>query len=155
MNKHKFTVVHCSATPPWMNVTKSDIERWHLKERQWTRLGYSDLIQLDGTLVSLTEFNHDDIIQTNEMTWGVSGINRYSRHVCYAGGLSEALVPADTRTKAQLYTMEIYLRHEALRNPNVKICGHNQFANKACPSFDVPTWLKSINFPTENIYTGD
>jgi hypothetical protein len=39
--------------------------------------------------------------------------------------------------------------------PNVLIGGHNQFDNKACPSFWVPDFLKSIGVPERNIYKND
>jgi len=39
--------------------------------------------------------------------------------------------------------------------PDILIAGHNQFDNKACPSFFVPTYLKMIGIPDKNIYTKD
>ena len=74
----KYLVVHCTATPEGREVTKADIERWHLSPkpsgRGWSRVGYTDLIQLDGELVNLSPFNQDNIVQHHEMTWGLKGL---------------------------------------------------------------------------------
>jgi hypothetical protein len=36
--------------------------------------------------------------------------------------------------------------------PSAKLAGHNQFAAKACPSFDVPSWAKSIGVAAKRIF---
>ena len=40
--------------------------------------------------------------------------------------------------------MEAYVKDFHHRFPDVRIIGHNEVAAKACPSFDVQKWLKSI-----------
>ena len=68
-----------------------------------------------------------------------------SRHVVYAGGCArDGKTPKDTRTPAQLKAMEAYVKDFHKRFPGVRIIGHNEVAAKACPSFDVQKWLKSI-----------
>lgn len=52
--------------------------------------------------------------------------------------------PKDTRTPAQLKAMGAYVKDFHRRFPGVRIIGHNEVAAKACPSFDVQKWLKSI-----------
>jgi hypothetical protein len=152
----KYLVVHCTATPEGREVTKADIERWHLSPkpsgRGWSRVGYTDLIQLGGELVNLSPFNQDNIIQNHEMTWGAKGINGVSRHVVYAGGCDKNMNPKDTRTISQKEALEAYVKYMILRHPHIKVAGHYQFAAKACPSFDVPNWLKSIGINAKNIH---
>lgn len=148
----EYIVIHCTATPPNLIVTREMIERWHLKERGWSKLGYSDMIHQDGSLENLTPFNTDDDVQYSEMTWGVKGINRFSRHIVYVGGVDEDNKPRDTRTKAQKQSLLTYVRYMILRHPNVKIAGHNQFANKACPSFNVVKWCVENFIPMKNIH---
>ncbi len=154
--KIKYLVIHCTATPEGREVTSADIERWHRSPkplgRGWSRVGYTDLIQLDGKLVNLTSFNQDQIIQNHEMTWGAKGINGVSRHVVYAGGCDTYMNPKDTRTLDQKQSLEAYVKYMVLRHPHIKVVGHNQFAAKACPSFDVPKWLKSIGINPKNIH---
>jgi len=112
--------------------------------RGWKRLGYSDLINLKGELISLTDWNQDELIQNHEMTWGAAGINSISRHVVYAGGVNKNDVAEDTRNNYQNYTLEHYVKFILLRYPWITVHGHNEFSNKACPSFDVQEWLKEI-----------
>ena len=151
MGKIKYLVIHCTATPEGRKVTKRDIEEWHIKGRGWDRLGYSDMIHLDGKLENLTPFDEDSIITNHEMTWGVKGINSISRHFVYVGGLSRGLKPKDTRTEVQKETMRDYVRFMVKRYPWIKVAGHNFFANKDCPCFDWQTWLREIGIPEKNI----
>ena len=155
-NKIKFLVLHCTATPEGREISSDDIRKWHLSPppagRGWTKVGYADMIHLDGRLENLTPFDTDDEVDTWEITNGVAGQNSVSRHIVYAGGLDANNVAKDTRTAEQKYTMEAYIRYTILRHPDILVAGHNQFAAKACPSFDVPAWLQSIGIPDHNIY---
>jgi hypothetical protein len=60
--------------------------------------------------------------------------------------------PADTRTDAQKYALEIYYKYMILRHPKIQIAGHNQFSKKVCPGFNVPEFCKSIGISDKNIY---
>lgn len=158
MGKLKYLVIHCTATPEGREVTKSDIEDWHIKGNGWSRLGYSDLIQLDGTLVNLREFDQDNEVDVWEITNGVKGYNDITRHVVYAGGCSTEkpvgmkwFATKDTRTDKQIETLTTYVKYMILRHPDIKVVGHNQLANKACPSFDVPCWLEDLGIDQKNI----
>lgn len=156
MGKLTYLIIHCTATPEDREVTKEDIEIWHLQQRGWSKVGYTDLIQLDGNLVNLTPFDQDDEVDGFEITNGVRGKNSISRHVVYAGGVDEdGLTPCDTRTIEQLHSLQVYVTYMVMRHPNILVAGHNQFdSGKACPSFDVPSWLESICVPEKNIYRG-
>ena len=123
-----------------------------LRGRGWNRVGYSDLIRLDGTLENLTPYDSDDNVSTWELTYGVVGMNSISRHVVYAGGCTKGLVPKDTRTEAQLLAMGNYIKQVTKAYPEILVAGHNQFANKACPSFDVPAYLVKLGISNKNIY---
>ena len=71
--------------------------------------------------------------------------NSTSRHVVYVGGVAkDGRTAKDTRTPAQREAMEAYVKDFNKRFPSIPIVGHNQLAAKACPSFDVPAWLKEI-----------
>jgi N-acetylmuramoyl-L-alanine amidase len=149
--KIQYLVIHCTATPEGRKVTRQDIYDWHIKGRGWSRLGYSDMIHIDGRLENLTPYDDDDLIESHEMTWGVKGINAISRHVVYVGGLDKHLKPKDTRTPAQKETLADYVRFMVKLYPWIKVAGHNRFANKACPCFDWKTWLRSIGIADKNI----
>ena len=41
--------IHCSATPPSMDISADDIRDWHLA-RGWSDIGYHAVIKRDGTI---------------------------------------------------------------------------------------------------------
>ena len=146
----KYLVLHCTATPEGREVTGADIRRMHLGPvsqggRGWKQVGYTDIIHLAGTVERLVDNNEDANVDPWEITNGAKGYNSVSRHVVYAGGMTKDMSkPKDTRTPAQLRAMENYVKDFHKRFPSVRIIGHNEVAAKACPSFDVRKWLKSI-----------
>ena len=192
MNKVKFLVLHCTATPEGREVTTDQIEIWHrgalknadgtytflgvnytlenLKKqtlklpggktvsadktcgRGWRQLGYTDMFMLDGKVERLTPNNDDGFVDAWEVTNGVAGINSISRHLVYVGGTDKEGKAKDTRTGNQLAAMVKYVHDFVRKNPDVLVAGHNQFDKKACPSFDVPTWLRQIRISENNIY---
>ena len=157
MKKLKYLVLHCTATPEGREVTRSEIVKWHTAEppigRGWKVVGYSKIIHLDGCVTNLREYNDDPWIQSGEITNGVKGINSVSRHFVYSGGIAASGgKPKDTRTPEQLAVMEALVKKEIKNNPELLVAGHNQFSNKACPSFDVPNWLRAIGVSEGNIY---
>lgn len=150
MAKLLYLVLHCTATTEGREVTAADIRRWHTSPasaggRGWKQVGYTDLIHLDGTVERLVDNNEDANVDPWEITNGAKGYNAVSRHVAYAGGCArDGKTPKDTRTPAQLKAMEAYVKDFHKRFPGVRIIGHNEVAAKACPSFDVRKWLRSI-----------
>ena len=96
----------------------------------------------------LSPTTEDAWVDDWEITNGAAGYNGVSRHIVYAGGCenNKALTPADTRTSQQLEALKRYVLAFHARHPRVKIVGHRDLPDvrKACPSFDVPAWLKSI-----------
>lgn len=126
-----------------------------LSGRGWSRPGYSDIIELDGTLVNIHRYNNDNQIHEWEQTWGVLGttlLNRNARHICYIGGMSADMRQVkDTRTDAQAATMYDYIYDTVEAHPDIIIAGHNQVQNKGCPSFDVPQYLRGIGIKEHNI----
>lgn len=149
MARLRYLVIHCTATPEGREVTAAEIRRWHTSPppagRGWRQVGYTDMIHLDGRVERLVDNNENGNVDPWEVTNGARGYNGVSRHVVYVGGLArDARTPMDTRTPAQARALRQYVEDFYRRNPSVRIVGHNQLAAKACPSFDVPGWLRSI-----------
>ncbi len=146
----KYLVIHCTATPEGREVTADEIRAWHTapppKGRGWRQVGYTDIIHLDGKVERLVENNEDAWVDSWEITNGASGYNSVSRHIVYVGGCDKNMQPQDTRTPQQLEALKHYVLNFHAEHPEVKIFGHCDLpgVNKACPSFDVPEWLKSI-----------
>ena len=158
-NRLRYLVIHCSATPAGRDITEHDIRRWHTSPppagRGWKQVGYSDIIRLDGKCVCLLPYNEDMRVDPWEVTNGVKGINSVSRHICYIGGTDRTMKPWDTRTPAQLEAMKGYVLNALRVYPGILIAGHNQFdPGKACPSFDVPKWCRSIGVTESSCYLG-
>lgn len=158
MSDLKYLIIHCTATPECREVTSDNIREWHLKENGWSKVGYSDMLHLDGRLENLIPFDQDDKVDPWEISNGARGYNSISRHIVYVGGCSAIkedwmtfYPPKDTRTPEQIKSLEIYVKYMILRHPNIKVIGHNQVSNKSCPSFDVPLWLNSIGIDKKNI----
>ena len=147
----KYLVLHCTATPEGRDVSAAEIRRWHTSPvsaggRGWKQVGYTDLVHLNGSVERLVNNNEDAWVDDWEITNGAKGYNSVSRHVVYAGGCAAdgKNTPKDTRTPAQKAALERYVKAFHAKHPKVKIIGHNQVAAKACPSFDVPAWLREI-----------
>lgn len=65
--------------------------------------------------------------------------------VCYIGGCkTDGTSPKDTRTDEQKAALLSLLKDLRKKYPFAKIHGHNEFANKACPSFDATNEYKNI-----------
>jgi N-acetylmuramoyl-L-alanine amidase len=142
-----------------------------LRGRGWSKAGYQYLIHLDGSISNLLseEDNGDDILDSWEISNGIWGKdNGLSSHIVYAGGMDKQYKNVkDTRTPAQLETMEAMIKQRIMENPNILIGGHGQFGvydngvlnrtknNKGCPSFSVPMYLREIEVDEDNIYTAD
>lgn len=148
----KYLVLHCTATPEGREVTSDEIRHWHTDPvkkggRGWKQVGYTDMIHLDGTVERLVRNNEDAEVDPWEVTNGAKGYNTVSRHVVYVGGVSkDGKTAKDTRTEAQLKAMTAYVRDFHERFPQIRIVGHGELpgVKKACPSFDVAAWLRSI-----------
>lgn len=159
----KYLIIHCSATPEGRSVTAETVRNWHTKPkpvgRGWSRVGYSDLVLLDGSRHQFVKHNSDRWIDPAEITNGAAGINSISRHVCYVGGLTADRSRAkDTLTDAQNAMLSSIIAECLAFAPDILIGGHNQFSQKDCPSFFVPDYLRKrclIKIPEKNIYTNN
>ena len=146
----QYLVIHCTATPEGREVSAAEIRRWHTAPvsqggRGWKQVGYTDMVHLDGRVERLVNNNEDAQVDLWEVTNGAKGYNSMSRHIVYVGGCDNAGKPKDTRTEAQREALKRYVEDFHARFPQVKIVGHHELnPGKACPSFDVPTWLRSI-----------
>lgn len=126
---------HCAATPEGRSIGKnpaSTIDRWH-KQRGWSGIGYHAVIDLDGKIYMGRD-------------WGKTGAhvrnhNRGALGFSYVGGVSkDGKTAKDTRTPAQRATMLWLTKVVTDKYPSItKISTHNQYAAKACASFQMPS----------------
>ena len=133
-------VIHCSATrPEWMAGQSmadkvAEITRWHVNNK-WKTIGYHYLIDRNGTVATGRP------VET--VGAHVQGHNHGTIGVCLIGGHGSA----ETDSFEQHFTehQDKALRHLLAdlqhRYKIAKVTGHNQYAAKACPGFNVPKWL--------------
>lgn len=145
----KYLVIHCTATPEGREVSSADIRRWHTSPppagRGWKQVGYTDIFHLDGHVERLVRNNEDAQVDAWEVTNGAAGYNSVSRHIVYVGGCDKAMKPKDTRTAAQREALKRYVLEFHSRFPQIRIVGHHDLnPGKACPAFDVASWLGEI-----------
>lgn len=153
-----YLVIHVSATPEKTSgFTAESIKNYHLS-LGWGRPGYSRIIEYDGKVVETWSVDTSDGIQPFEMTYGTGNrqVDLNAVNICIIGGLdAKTLQPKDTRTTEQEESLQKLVKEMVAKHPAIKIAGHNQFFNKACPCFFVPSWLESIGIAKENIYQDD
>lgn len=129
-------IIHCSATPEGKDYTVDQIRDWHVSGNGWQDIGYHYVIYRDG---SVHEGRPESMMGAH-----TRGHNARSIGVCYVGGCAaDGKTPKDTRTPAQRKALKDLVRRLLEKYPGATVHGHNEFARKACPSFDVSkeAWL--------------
>lgn len=129
MRKINSIIIHCSATAEGKDYTVADIDRWH-KSRGWQCIGYHYVIYQDGSVHTGRP--------VEQIGAHCAGHNANSIGICYIGGLSsDNKTPKDTRTPAQIKALRDLVGELKKKYPGATVHGHNEFAAKACPCFDV------------------
>lgn len=139
----KLVVVHCSATPPSADIGVAEIRVWHTRDRGWQDIGYNFAIRRNGTIEGGRDLDNDgDYFE--EIGAHVAGKNSISIGICMIGGVKQGNpnIAEDNFTDAQWKALRQLLRVCRADYPKATIHGHNEFANKACPSFDVQHELR-------------
>ena len=129
MRKITKIIIHCAATPEGKDFTVQQIDQWH-RQRGFRCIGYHFVIYRDGSI-------HKGI-PIDQIGAHTSGHNANSIGICYIGGCtSDGKTPKDTRTGAQRVALVKLVAELRSQFPTASVHGHNEFANKACPSFNV------------------
>lgn len=134
----KYIAIHCTATQ--QTATVAAIQRYWRDSLGWKAPGYHLLIEPNGTIHQLLDFNG--------VANGVRGFNKDSVHISYIGGVNKAGKEADNRTDAQKKAILECIDRviEWSDNKCLIIQGHRDFPNvkKACPSFDAKAEYRGI-----------
>lgn len=139
MRKIEKIILHCAATPEGRDVKTETIRSWHVKGNGWSDIGYHFVIELDGVVKAGRPLHRSGA--------HTKGHNATSIGICYVGGMDKNKAPKDTRTEAQLAAMDALIKSLLEEYPEATIHGHNEFAAKACPSFDVQKDYGHLNKP--------
>ena len=129
-------IVHCSATREGENFEVAEIRKWHLA-RGFSDIGYHFYIDLYGEIHKGRDIS--------KIGAHCKGHNRNSIGICYCGGVeADGKTPKDTRNTEQKEALLCVLRTLKAMYPNANIHSHNDFANKACPSFNATLEYENI-----------
>jgi len=132
-----YIAIHCAATRPSQDIGAVEIDRMH-RQRGFKCIGYHYVIRRNGKI----ELGRPQ----NQIGAHVENWNSVSVGVCMVGGVSEKdiSIPEDNFTEAQWLSLKALLAGLKKDYPKAHIQGHRDFPKvaKACPSFDVKTWLK-------------
>lgn len=137
----KYIVIHCSATPPTMDIGVDEIDKWH-RDRGWSKIGYHIIIRREpGELGGLIEYGDRTLLEPGAHVYGY---NSKSIGICMIGGVDEFNSPQNNFTSEQFNALSKTVNFLHGIFPDAKICGHNSFpeVTKTCPSFDVEVWVE-------------
>lgn len=130
-------IIHCSATPEGRDYTVGTIRSWHVQGNGWKDIGYHYVIYLDGSV-----HGGRPLEQAGAHT---AGHNAHSIGICYIGGVAaDGKTPKDTRTLQQREALARLVGTLREQFPGATVHGHNEFAAKACPSFNVKKWIATL-----------
>ena len=135
--KVQYLILHCTASQEGVDHSKQWYLNFFKNERKWSRPGYNIIIAPNGRKDVLVPFDNDGYVQFNELANGVAGMNSICIHISYQGGIDKKGKPKDTRTAAQKEALNEEIKKIKLKFPWIKVKGHNEFSQKACPSFNV------------------
>jgi N-acetylmuramoyl-L-alanine amidase len=122
-------ILHCSATREGKDFSADTIRDWHVKGNGWSDIGYHWVIRLDGSI---------EVGRPLEKSGAhTKGHNKDSVGVCYIGGCDADGKPKDTMNPDQEKAWRMIVLSLRTLYGDLTIHGHNEFANKACPSFIV------------------
>lgn len=138
-------IIHCTATKADWATNKTskekvnEVRRWH-KDKGWSDIGYHFLIDRDGTVIEGRPLDKVGAHVKGHNT-GTIGISLFGGH-----GASADDNFYDNFTEDQERSLKKLISDLQDNHPSItKITGHNVYARKACPGFDVDIWLATEN----------
>ena len=150
----KAIVIHTTASNS--RNTPQDIQNYFVNILFWRKGGYHIMYPQTGQRKVWYNWRDE---ATNGILPNPSGTldNTNTIHLSYIGGINnanqnEAVCNITPSQEAQIIED---IKSILKWYPKVKILGHNQINQKACPSFWVPDWLRAHGIAEENITDED
>lgn len=131
--------IHCTASREGADLKGTWFLDFFKNKKNWSKPGYNEIVELDGTRFIAVPYNLDGYTTWNEVSYGVAGHNSVSINVAYVGGVDQTLNAKDTRTAAQKRALDQIVYEVRCAMPWVVIMGHRDHpgVKKNCPSFNV------------------
>ena len=136
--KIEHIIIHCSATPPDMDIGAVEIRCWHTdlppKGNGWADIGYHYIIRRDGVV---EKGRDDSVVGAHARPWNSNSIG-----VCLVGGIAKDGTSDDNFTDAQRASLKTLIENLTSAYPHSDVIGHRDVpgVNKDCPSFDAKAW---------------
>lgn len=127
-------IVHCADTYKGMDIGVDDIDGWH-RTRGWDSVGYHFVITRSGGCQEGRPLEKQGAHTRGE--------NENSIGICLVGGKGADGSPEFNFTRRQMEMLEKLIYDLLLDYPGLDVRGHNDYADKACPCFDVQAWWYS------------
>jgi len=143
MREYKRIILHCTATPPDMYVDVATIRKWHTA-KGWSDIGYHYLIHRDGTI--------EPGRPIQKIGAHTKRHNEDSVGVAYCGGVDQNNKPEDNMTMSQEVSFLLLVRSLRTVFGDMTLHGHNEFAAKACPSFNVREKYKFLILDLHDVF---
>ena len=135
MIKFNEIIVHCAATKPSMDIGAEWIRKIHINEKKYRDIGYHFVIRRNGA--------QEEGRPIDKAGAHCKGHNSDTIGICMVGGLSETGRPQNNFTPEQFQSIQMLIGYLKERYPTiVKLSGHNDYANRACPCFNVHEKLR-------------
>lgn len=112
-----------------MDIGAEWIRKIHVQQNKWKDIGYHFVIKRNGAIESGRP--------VAEVGAHVNGHNIGTIGICMVGGISETGRPENNFDKAQFESVQQLIYSLSKKFPIIKLSGHNDYANKACPCFNV------------------
>lgn len=126
-------IIHCSATKANQDIGTFQVDEWH-KEQGWAGIGYHYVIRRNGNIENGRPL---EIAGAH-----CKGQNKHSIGICLVGGIDRNGDPQNNFTDVQFQALRKLVADLKNNFPQVTVHGHCEFANKACPCFDVQKFFK-------------
>ena len=134
-------VIHCTATNTSWYADKSaqdvaqEIRRWHTEERKWSDIGYHFIVHRNGEVANGRPVwrSGAHVAGHNKNTIGVSLVG--GRGGCSDDSFLDNFTEEQEKALRELIE-DLKKDHKTI----TKVTGHNEYASKACPCFDVDEW---------------
>jgi hypothetical protein len=139
----QYGVIHCSDTPPSMDIGAAEIAKWHTDPppggNGWSAIGYALVIRRDGTIEAGRDLDKDGDV-FDEVGAHAKGFNKNGFGVCLVGGHKGRF----DFTWAQIQSLVAAIRACNEENPALEWFGHGDLPGetKLCPAFNVRELLK-------------
>jgi len=113
----------------------TEVRKWHMQDRGWKDIGYHFLIDRDGTLAEGRPLEQVGA-HTQGHNTGTVGVSLF-------GGYEATATDKffDNFTQEQDKFLRALIAKLCNTYNITKVSGHNEYAQKACPGFNVPTWF--------------